>query len=285
MIERSIPREHENKLEKDFISSYLAGESVESLVMRFPYSEAHGYRLLDKWGVIKSAGRSQSPFGKAVYFLTKLVETKLPLEQLYYRHMPPSIKEAISRSTLHRIARHARQGLTRTKGTALIATLENDPTQILVGQDISIPNPRVGKFFGALSYPMTYSVAGEAPQTAITRVLQQEVLSSSVLNRSFNLGLVNFDVQPMMNIIIADVDVSVYHIAIPTKLVDSLASSKLAHLRFAPVTEVATLPAVDSKVRAGVREIALGYLDYLYQDQEYDSLICQLNTELALLGA
>lgn len=284
--EKTKQSEQEINLEKDFIYQYLTGQSVESLIYNFPYSQAHGYRVLDKWGVIKSAGRSQSPFGKAMYFLVKLVQTKLPLEQLYYHHMPSSIREAVSSSTLHRIAQHARRGLTRTKGTALVVTPESDPTQILVGQDVSIPNPTLGKFYGALSYPMTYSVAGEAPTTSVARVLQQELLTRLVIDRKFKTDLVNFEQDPFMHINVGDVDVAAYHIVLPGELFDSISSAKLSNFCLMPASELAHTNAIDSKIRAGVTEIANGYLEYLYDEQRLlTPWTCELNKELAKLGA
>ena len=274
-----------HQLERQFVIDYLGGSNVEKLIYSHPFREAEGYRLLDRWGVIKSAGRSHSPFGKALYFLTKMVLTKLPLELLYYRHMPASFRETISKSTLHRIARHARQGLTRTRGTALLISPEGDPTSLLVADDMTIPNPSVGKYYGALSYPMTYSVDGESPTTSIRRVLQQEVLTDLVLHRRFDLDSLAADPTPVGHMLVGDVDVAIHHLTLPWETLDHLSSFKLKNFRFLNISDMAALPPLDTTVRAGIPEIASAYSSFLHLHNPSLTYVSQLNQQLALLAS
>lgn len=270
---------------KPLVASYLRYGSVDkvftSLSQDTGVSYPHFHRILKQWGIVKSAG-PQSHFAEAVYFLTAMAKQKLPLEAVY-KKMPPSLK--ISAVTLHRILSHIKRGLVRRYGTALIITTKADPDQILIGQDISIPRPELGKHYGSYSLPMTYSKSDEPADIAITRVLQQEVFAIKTLEQSFPKQIIPSNPKPRLYIDIADVRVACYHIVIPELLVHSLSSFKLANLSFKSVSEVARHTDLDSHYRAGISEIAVAFLETETTPDIVPHLWSDLNKELAPLPA
>lgn len=271
---------------KPLVASYLRYGSVDkvftSLSQDTGVSYPHFHRILKQWGIVKSAG-PQSHFAEAVYFLTAMAKQKLPLEAVY-KKMPPSLK--ISAVTLHRILSYIKRGLVRRYGTALIISTKADPNRILIGQDISIPRPELGKPYGSYSLPMTYSKSDEPAQIAVTRVLQQEVFAIKALERSFPEQIIPPDPKPCLYIDIADVRVACYRIVISELLVHSLSSFKLANLSFKLISEVAHQTDLDSHYRAGIPEIAAGLLATgITPAGIAPHLWSHLNKELTLLPA
>lgn len=271
---------------KPLVASYLKYGSVDKVFTDFAHdtgvSYPHFHRILKQWGIVKSAG-PQSRFAEAVYFLTALTKNSLPLEALY-KTMPASLQ--ISAVTLHRILSYVKRGLTRRHGTALIVSPEKDHHLALIGRDISTPRPELGKPFGSLSLPMTYSKRSEPVAEAIKRVLQQEVLTNLTLERKLPPDLIPKNPQLALTIDIADVRVSCYRISLTADLVHQVTSFKLHHLTLVPITEIALAGGLDSHYRAGVPEIAAGLLETKMAPGEIVPHIwSNLNKKLALLPA
>ena len=270
---------------KPLVASYLKYGSVDKVFTDFAHdtgvSYPHFHRILKRWGIIKSAG-PQSRLAEAVYFLTALAKDNLPLETLY-KTMPPSLQ--ISAVTLHRILSYVKRGLTRRRGTALIVSPESNPTLALIGRDISTPRPEIGKPFGSLSLPMTYSKRTESAQDSILRVLQQEVAATLSVARRLP-SLIPDDPKVVVMIDIADVRVRTYQVIVPNRLIEKLDSYKLTDLTFMPLSQIAANAGLESSFRAGVPEIAAGLLAKAPSDLNTPLLLGSvLNQKLALLPA
>ena len=270
---------------KPLVASYLKYGSVDKVFTDFAHdtgvSYPHFHRILKRWGIIKSAG-PQSRLAEAVYFLTALAKDNLPLETLY-KTMPPSLQ--ISAVTLHRILSYVKRGLTRRRGTALIVSPESNLTLALIGRDISTPRPEIGKPFGSLSLPMTYSKRTESAQDSILRVLQQEVAATLSVARRLP-SLIPDDPKVVVMIDIADVRVRTYQVIVPNRLIEKLDSYKLTDLTFMPLSQIAANAGLESSFRAGVPEIAAGLLAKAPSDLNTPLLLGSvLNQKLALLPA
>ncbi len=269
---------------KPLIALYLKYGSVDrvfaSQYHNTGVSYPHFHRILNEWGIVKSAG-PQSHLAEAVYFLTALAKEKLPLEALY-KTMPPSLQ--ISAVTLHRILSYIKKGLTRRHGTALLVSPESDQNLVLIGRDISTSRPEIGKPFGSYSLPMTYAKSDEPSHDSVLRTLQQEVAATLTINRKFSENLVPENPQVNLTIDIADVRVKAFRLIIPDDMMSKLDSFKLADLTFTPLEQVAEQANLDSHFRAGVPEIAQAYLQMKGKEiatpPHYGSL---LNRALALL--
>ena len=270
---------------KPLVASYLKYGSVDKVFTDFAHdtgvSYPHFHRILKRWGIIKSAG-PQSRLAEAVYFLTALAKDNLPLETLY-KTMPPSLQ--ISAVTLHRILSYVKRGLTRRRGTALIVSPESNPTLALIGRDISTPRPEIGKPFGSLSLPMTYSKRTESAQDSILRVLQQEVAATLSVARRLP-SLIPDDPKVVVMIDIADVRVRTYQVIVPNRLIEKLDSYKLTDLTFMPLSQIAANAGLESSFRAGVPEIAAGLLAKAPAGLDRPLFLGSvLNQKLALLPA
>ena len=270
---------------KPLVASYLKYGSVDKVFTDFAHdtgvSYPHFHRILKRWGIIKSAG-PQSRLAEAVYFLTALAKDNLPLETLY-KTMPPSLQ--ISAVTLHRILSYVKRGLTRRRGTALIVSPESNLTLALIGRDISTPRPEIGKPFGSLSLPMTYSKRTESAQASILRVLQQEVAATLSVARRLP-SLIPDDPKVVVMIDIADVRVRTYQVIVPNRLIEKLDSYKLTDLAFMPLSQIAANAGLESSFRAGVPEIAAGLLAKAPADLDRPLFLGSvLNQKLALLPA
>ncbi|OGD72390.1 hypothetical protein A3A84_01945 [Candidatus Collierbacteria bacterium RIFCSPLOWO2_01_FULL_50_23] len=261
MSERLRLTEREIDFYKPLIALYLKYGSVDQVFASKYHntgvSYPHFHRVLNDWGIIKSTG-PQSHFTEAIFFLTTLAMERLPLESLY-RTMPPSLQ--ISAATLHRILSYIKRGLTRRHGTALLVSPESDPNSILIGRDISTPRPELGKPYGSLSLPMTYAKRTESGKESVLRTLQQEVAASLTVNRYLSPKIIPDNPKVLLTINIADVRVKVYKVIVPDTLIPQLDSFKLSDLNLVPIEQVAASVDLDSHYRAGVSEIASGFLE------------------------
>lgn len=258
MSERLSFPEGELTLGQKLVTQYLRHGSVEESLIQnnydFPVSVAHYHRIIQKWGIVKSVGRQSTKFSEVLSFLSQLVESNIPLERLY-RRMPPSFQTSVQ--TLHRVLSHIKNGTTRRHGTALVITPESNPDQILIGNDISTPRLDVGKCYGDVSLPMTYSAKKDTPKDAITRVLQQEVFTQNTIKKSFPSNLLKTPLSPLAFVNVADVKVAVYHISFPDELTN-FSSFKLVNHRFTPAEN---LIVANPDIRAGVVESVQSYLE------------------------
>lgn len=277
MKERSVERDEVQEFERFIVSEYLRYGSVDE-IFRANRDRSLGitppgvYHILNRWGVVRSLGRSNTPLTESVEFLVKAVEDKVPIETLY-RKMPPSFQPTIA--TLHRIYRESKKIVkkemqerkTRRQGTALVITSEETPYKVLIGRDVSYTRPDVGKPYGSLSLPMGFSKKDEG-EKALLRVLQQEVFSNMLLDNPSRFNRFAAELisgkKPFMFLDIADVRVSVYDIELPKSVSDevSFSSLKLRNLRYVWVDEIPELKNEGQLLRSGMEEIAEGYINY-----------------------
>jgi len=172
----------------------------------------------------------------------------------------------------------------------LVVSREEDPRTILIGDDISTPRLELGKPFGSISLPTCYSKADDTSPTAILRVLQQEVFTLAAVNKNLPRQIIPSDPKPFMYLDIADVRVSVYHLTLPREVsrIGSFSSFKLNNLRFISIDGLIDAAGVNSDFRAGVREVAAGYREYLKHSQKKSwqpSVVrCDLNQKLGELA-
>jgi hypothetical protein len=184
-----------------------------------------------------------------LYLLSLIANYKIPLEKVYRKYAPASIK--VSTNTIHRILHYTRLGLTRRQGVALLIENKDEKGKYLVGNDISLTNSKLGAK-GNLSLPMGHSKTGEDPRISIMRVLQQEVFTNNVINLDFPVNIVPEHPNPLMYINIADIKVTVYKISISPKL--QFSSFKLQNLAFKSFSDISK-----TEIRPGVGEILLNY--------------------------
>lgn len=289
MIELGIDiKEREKEFERFVVSEYLRYGSVDEVFRKNAYNLPISYpgvhRLLDRWGIVKSAGPN-SKLSEAICFLTSLSDQKIPLEKLY-KSMPPSFQTSMA--TMHRIMHNVKEGVVRRAGTALIVTPDGDPDSFLVGNDISTPRIEFGKPFGSVSVPMTFSKSREPAKVSILRILQQEVFTEKVLNEKLPFEVIPQNPEPFMYLDIADVRVGVYNIRLPKELSEprTLSSYKLENFRYIDFPEVHDNS--EQNFRSGITEMAAGYDNYLQKNARGLSSkpvfeISLLNQQLALI--
>jgi hypothetical protein len=276
--------------EEDFnrwlVEEYFKYGSVDEVFRKhkfdIPISYAQFQRILDKWGIVKTAGPN-SKLTEAIEFLTHLGKENIPFETLY-KKMPPSFQT--SASTLYRILGYVKEGITRRAGTALIITPYNNDEKILLARDLSAPRIELGKRYGALSIPMGYSRKRDTRKTNIVRILQQEVFVKKVIKKEFPTEVLPEFPQPFMFLDIADIRVAVCHIQLSKELssVRNFSSYKLKDFKFYKADEI--LRNKNLNLRAGVVGAMKGYLRYLKLVERNLTVnplqnISDLNTELA----
>jgi len=255
----------EQEHDKRVIQAYLKYGSVDEILKReydlnIHMSQAGIHRLIKKWGIIKAAGPNTN-IAEVIYFLEKLAYEKIPLERLY-KKMPLGFQT--SAVTLHRILSYVKTGMTRRSATALVITLADDPNKILIGKDISTPRIEYGKFYGAWSIPMGFSKKGESKRDSIIRVLQQEVFSQQIIDKSLNLDLLLANSKKIVNFDVIDIRLSLYHISLPIKLGKEVNSYKLTEFDFKTLEEIFYQKKI---FRAGVPELC-GMYTRFYQNKK-----------------
>lgn len=241
--------------ERFLIREYLRLGSINK-VFKFhkynlPISFAGYDRLLNKYKVVKSAGPN-SKLSESLYILSQLANYKISLEKIYHRYIPRSIQ--VSTNTLHRILHYVRLGLTRRRGVALLISPANSPQKILLGKDMSLSGTVLGNK-GDYSLPMGHSKTGEDITISIARVLQNEVFTEKVIDRTFPWEVIPQHPIPIMYINIADIQVAVYQIFLQPNH-SKFSSFKLSQMRY---HDSDNLPS--DNFRPGVKEIIKKYLD------------------------
>jgi hypothetical protein len=278
--------------DKFFIAEYLRLGSVDRVFrshkFNLPISTPTYHRLISAWsgvGLVKTAGPN-SNLSEILLILSRLLDTQLPLETFFKKHVPASLKPTLS--TTHRVVRKIKEGVFRRLGTALIITTKNDHKNILVGQDISLANTHFGHK-GDLSLPMGYSKHKETPQASIKRILEREVFTNKIINQTLSLStLIPQNIKHFMTINIADVSVKVYRLKLPAKLLKSnqLSSFKLKNLRLLDMTQLTNLKPLSKGIRPGMVEIVKHYekhLDPSFNTNSNYTTNCQLNQQLAYI--
>jgi hypothetical protein len=253
------------------ISEYLQYHSINQVFRHhhynLPISPAQYHRVLDKYGIVKSAGPNSS-LSESLYIFGLMNSYKMPLESLYHRYAPHTLQ--VSTNTLHRILHLTRLGITRRLGTALIITSPDDPSQFLTGIDSSLTGGPLGKM-GDLTIPMGYSRSQDTAHQSIARVLQREVYTQDTIAGQFPSHLIPTDPKPVFHIDITDIRVAVYHLSIPKKY-HHFSSFKILHHAWANKYSVR-----DHTTRPGVLEI----IDNYYSAQPIYNLQSNLNLNLA----
>lgn len=266
MIDRiSFPRGNEKKFNKWLVEQYFKYGSVEEVLRKhrygLPISHAGYHRVLDRWGIVKTAGPN-SKLTDILNFMVRMAEEKIPLERLY-KKMPPSFKP--SAVTLYRVLAYIKEGLTRRVGTAVILTPAGNDKKILIARDISTPRNRLGKIFGTKTIPMGFSKINEIRKDAVTRILQQEVFTRQSIDEKFPHNVAPEKLKPFLFLDIADVRVEVFHIKLPKKLasVRSFSSYKLEKYKFVEISQLLSNKSKRGKYRVGVIDALDCYKHYL----------------------
>lgn len=289
--EQSSHQEKEEYFNRFVVGEYLKYGSVDEIFRQnnyeLPISYPGVHRLIRRWGIVKSAGPN-SLLSEGITFLTLLSRDRVPLESLY-KKLPPSFKTSMG--TMHRLLHNIKEGVTRRVGTALVITPDNNPDEVLVGEDVSTPRLELGKPFGSVTLPMGYSKTDEDPGDSILRVLQQEVFTQMAIDRDLPLTLIPVTPQPFMYVDVADIRVSVYRIELSRQLTNNncFSSYKVRKHNFIPASKLIG-GSHNYNFRSGVKEIGMGYQKYLERQAEGLSLKpiaekCFLNRELAIAFA
>jgi len=239
-----------------FIDRYFRAGSVEAALMaeELPISVASYHRLIQRMGIVPSAGRHTSLPEVLHFFKVKALRPGTPLEEVY-RSMPPSFQTSLM--TLHRIYHHIERNLVRRNGVALI--IKNDEDSILVATERTENNRY--KLNGEITVPMGFSKDTDSAATAIFRILQQEVsteLASTIFatNGKMYTNLEDSPQKPILKLRILDVDVNVYEVTLAPSLYNSFTSYKLVNHQF---VEPLSLLNVDT-LRIGMHEIVCAHV-------------------------
>lgn len=261
----------EDGFEQFLVAEYLKCGSIDQVLARnqygLPISFAGYHRVLTKFGVIKSAGPN-SKLSESLYLLSLIANYKIPLEKIYRRYAPASIR--VSTNTIHRILHYMRLGLTRRQGVALLIENSERKGEYLMGNDMSLSQSVLG-VRGDLSLPMGHSKTGEDPKISIQRVMQQEVFTEQVITQKFPTESIPLHPKPVMFINIADVRVSVYHLKISPK--ERFSSYKLQNLAFVNPEKIK-----NSAIRPGVPEIISKF--ECIKNQNEETIAIELNSNL-----
>jgi hypothetical protein len=260
------------EFEKKLVKEYLRFGSIDKVFKVYnydlPISFASYHRLLNKFGVIKSAGPN-SKLSESLHVLSLINTYKLPLERIYHRYTPRSIQ--ISTNTLHRILHNIRIGVTSRVGVALLISHEAEPNKFLLGKDQSIINPLLGHK-GDWSLPMGYTREQDSHKDGILRVLQQEVFTEQTINSKFPKNIIPKDITESFVINIADIKVYVYRLILSKSY--HYSSFKLSDFSLFSHSEILEL-----KARGGVVDIVNTYFkqDFsLGYDSEFNQNLCLL---------
>ncbi|OGM13081.1 hypothetical protein A3A76_01645 [Candidatus Woesebacteria bacterium RIFCSPLOWO2_01_FULL_39_23] len=261
MSEKSFPTGSEKKFNEFLVGEYLKYGSVDEVMRKhkyaIPISYANYQRILDKWGIIKAAGPNNK-LSEAINFLHRMVQEEIPLEKLY-KKMPPSFMT--SAVTLYRVLGYIKEGITRRMGTALILSPENNDNLVLTAVDISTPRFDLGKKFGSISLPMTFSRIRDTRENAILRVMQYEVFTDLAIEKKVPVNAIPNRPKPFMYLDIADVRVEVFKIVLPKRYskVRDFSSFRLKDFKFLNINNLGKLEKQKSQFRVGVIEAMKGY--------------------------
>lgn len=253
----------ESAFKKWLIEQYFMYGSVDEVLAEYhfdiPISYAGFQRVLDEKGIVKAAGPN-SRLNEIVEFLAKLAEENIPFEYLY-KKMPPGFKT--SSATIYRILSYIKEGITRRLATGLIITPYGINTKVLIAEDISTPRVELGKPYGAISIPMGFSKKTEPRETAILRVLQQEVFTRQAIEGTFP-DIIPLRPKPLIFLDIADVRVEIFHLVLPKKYLSlkNFFSYKLKNYEFIS-TNSQELDKLEEGFRVGVLEAIEGFKKYL----------------------
>lgn len=265
MTSKRYPTGNEDKFNEFIVKEYLKYGSVDEVFRKndydLPVSYANYQRILDRFGVMKAVGPNNK-FSEAVDFLAHMVKDNIAFDKLY-KKMPPSYRT--SAVTLYRVLEYVKEGITRRLGCALVISPYDDPNKILVAKDISTPNIEFGKYFGSYTIPMGYAKKGTNRIENITRILQQEVFTDRVADRSFPDFYLKNEMSPFLYLDVADIRVSIYHLQLPKEYssLSNFSSYKLKDFTFVDSEKLLDSKYNNIPLRAGVKESVKGYLRHL----------------------
>lgn len=254
----------DKEFKRRLIEEYFMYGSVDEVLRKhrwgLPISYAGYQRILAEAEIVKTAGPN-GRLSEILDFLTTLMEKNIPFEYLY-KKMPPSFKT--SAATIYRILSYIKEGVTRRLATGLIITPSGNNKKVLIGEDVSVSRPELGKPFGSLSIPMGFSKKTDPRETAITRVLQQEVFTRQAIDGNMP-KVIPARPKPFMFLDIADVRVEIFHITLPKKYSNSknFFSYKLKNYNFLEIDNPRKLEEKGDSFRVGVMEAIAGYKKYL----------------------
>ena len=265
-----------DKFEENLISLYLKHGSIEQVFnitnYDLPVSFATYHRILNKYGIVKSAGPN-SRLSESLNILSLVNNYKVPLERVYRKYAPHTLK--VSTNTLHRIMHHIRLGVTRRCGAALLISQESHKDRYLVAQDYSLSNPALGQA-GDHSLPMSHTRMQDSSVTSITRVLQQEVFADDCTKGNFPFHLITKDAKPIFFINIADIKVAVYRMIFPDSY-STFTSNKLHDYSFITFSEMFSKP-----LRPGVGEIVEKFEELRFMPASAETIVINSKLNLAL---
>ena len=274
-MSKKIPRPDD--FEKKLITLYLQNSSIEQVFnitnYDLPVSFATYHRLLNKFGIVKSAGPN-SRLSESLHVLSLINNYKVPLERVYRKYAPHTLK--VSTNTLHRIMHHIRLGVTRRCGAALLISPESNKDKYLLAQDNSLKNPSLGKE-GDFSLPMGHTRMQDSHQKSIKRVLQQEVFTDLAIESTFPSSNVPAKPKAEFFINIADIKVGVFRLILPDSLC-SFSSFKLHNYRFLTPDEILKL-----QLRPGVGDIIEEFEKNRYSPKSNKEKVIDSKLNLALL--
>lgn len=260
---RQFPIKDEYKFNEFLVEQYFKHGSVNEVFKQYrfdlPISQAGYHRVLDRWGVIKTAGPN-SKLTETLEFLWYMAHDNVPLEKLYKR-IPTTFQT--SAATMYRILGYVKEGITRRVGTSLVITSYKSPREILLAKDVSTPRVELGKTFGSLTIPTGFSRKLDGRRKNIIRILQQEAFTKQTISREFPENVVPNDPEPFLYLDIADVRVSVYHIQLSKELsgIMNFSSFKLENYKYVGIDNI--LNASINNLRVGVIEAVTGYKKYI----------------------
>ncbi len=258
------PEIHEQEFEQALLAEYFQNHNSIETVYRnhhydLPISICGFRRLIDRYDIVRSAGRPETSLSEALFILKMVLYYKISLEEVFRDILPDSIKTSIT--TMYRILRDIRQGTANKVGEALIVTPEDNPNMILLANDFSLNDSTIGHQ-GDLSLPMGYSQKGESSALSIKRVMQQELFTSEVLAKNFPQKIIPKNPPTLFYVNIADIRVAVHHLVVPSNL--SFSSYKLSGYRYEDVHDLASLDPHHEQLRPGIVDIASHYLNHNY---------------------
>jgi hypothetical protein len=257
-----FPTGSDEKFNQFLVREYLKYGSVDGVFKKFEYDLPISYagfqRVLDRWGLVKSAGPNNK-LSEIIDFFEKMAKEKLPLEGIY-KKMPLSFKT--SAVTLYRILSYIKEGVTRRLATAIIFTCKGREKEILVAQDFSNPKREYGKVRGVLTIPISFTNQKDPRERALLRVLQHEVFVQKALDKKIP-GVIPNNPKPIIFLDIADVRVEIFHIVLPKKFseISNFSSFKLKNFQFVSLSKLKREKS--EKLIPGYREVAFAFEKYI----------------------
>lgn len=278
---------NQSDFEKWLVGEYLHYGSVNAVLYKyrfspFPVSPAEFHRIIKRCGIIKNVGRRSTHLGEAILFLEHIAETNLPLESAY-KKLPPSFKTSLS--TLHRIYRNIKHGISRRTATGLFLTPENDDGRILVGSDIASPRVMFGKEIGSKTIPMTFSSKREPQRNSILRVLQQEVFSDLAVENKIPPALYQNVNSPFVTVFVADIKINIFHISVPNKIIGLMNSYKLTNINFIDLNKLnRSITERNSAFSVGIAETILAFQKKMVMGSKHTSIVISKLNKLIIKG-